>query len=170
MYVNSFAAIHFHNDKQLTTNHQNYAFGKTVSLPLKQFYQAIRDLLSRLRARPGPLFLVFHDAVGDLKYVEHPSLSLTVTSVSEYCHRYLTEQIGVTEVQTATHLIPDQPSNDGVYIVDTSQLFAALEGHSAQRRNLERMCRLLGMRYLEFMHNAGNDAHVCTPILTSAHT
>ena len=56
--------------------------------------------------------------------------------------------------------MPDTPSNDGVYIVDTASLFAALEGHSAERRGLERMCRLLGMRTIDHMHNAGNDAHV----------
>lgn len=57
-------------------------------------------------------------------------------------------------------MIPDAPPNDGVFIVDTAELFSALEGHSGERRGLERMCRLLGMRNLEYMHNAGNDAHV----------
>lgn len=57
-------------------------------------------------------------------------------------------------------MIPDTPPNNGVFIVDTAELFSALEGHSGERRGLERMCRLLGMRNLEYMHNAGNDAHV----------
>ena len=57
-------------------------------------------------------------------------------------------------------MIPDTPPKDGVFVVDTAELFAALEGRSGERRGLERMCRLLGMRELSFMHNAGNDAHV----------
>lgn len=57
-------------------------------------------------------------------------------------------------------MIPDAPPSDGTFVVDTAEMFSALEGHSGERRNLERMCRLLGMRDLAYMHNAGNDAHV----------
>jgi len=57
-------------------------------------------------------------------------------------------------------MVPDTPPKQGIYIADTAELFAALEGHSGERRGLERMCRLLGIRELKYMHNAGNDAHV----------
>lgn len=57
-------------------------------------------------------------------------------------------------------MIPDTPPKEGIYVVDTAEVFAALEGNSGERRGLERMCRLLGMRELNFMHNAGNDAYV----------
>lgn len=74
--------------------------------------------------------------------------------------RYLREQLAVPEAKLATRIIPDAPPKDGIFVVDTAEMFAALEGHSGERRNLERMCRLLGLRDLEYMHNAGNDAHV----------
>jgi hypothetical protein len=50
-------------------------------------------------------------------------------------------------------------------VVDTSDLFAALEGQH-QTRGLERMCRLLGIP-TQFMHNAGNDAYVSAKIFSS---
>lgn len=62
-------------------------------------------------------------------------------------------------------MIPDTPQSEGIFVVDTAELFSDLEGHSGDRRGLERMCRLLGMREMEYMHNAGNDAHVCETFL-----
>jgi len=56
-------------------------------------------------------------------------------------------------------MLPDAPPQHGIFIVDTSDLFAALEGEAGgNRRSLERVCRHLqiGTTYL---HNAGNDAH-----------
>lgn len=41
-------------------------------MPLKDFSQNIRSLLSKFREYPGPLFLTFHDATGDIKQVSHP--------------------------------------------------------------------------------------------------
>jgi len=44
-------------------------------------------------------------------------------------------------------------------VVDTRELFSALEGESfANQSSLERVCRLLGYKP-EYLHNAGNDAH-----------
>lgn len=74
--------------------------------------------------------------------------------------RYLREQLDVPEARIASRVIPDTSPADGIYIVDTAEMFSALEGHSADRRGLERACRLLKMQELQFMHNAGNDAHV----------
>ena len=51
--------------------------------------------------------------------------------------------------------VPDQ----GTYIIDTTQLFCALQGNAGEKCGLERMCRLLKLEP-RYMHNAGNDAHV----------
>jgi len=130
---------HLRNSKYLVDNKDNYEFGQSILMRLKDFSQNIRSLFSRFHALPGPLFLVFHDATGDIKY--------------------LREQLAVPEAKVATRMVPDTPPKQGIYIVDTAELFAALEGHSGERRGLERMCRLLGIRELKYMHNAGNDAH-----------
>lgn len=137
---------------------QNYEFGQSILIRLKDFSQNIRSLFSRLHTLPGPLFLVFHDATGDIKQVLRPLDPLILPI--PHCLRYLREQLAVPEAKVATRMIPDTPPKQGIYIVDTAELFAALEGHSGERRGLERMCRLLGIRELKYMHNAGNDAHV----------
>lgn len=95
------------------------------------------------------------------RFFELPNpLMLFQLVASCYSFRYLREQIAVPEAKVATRMIPDTPPSDGIFVVDTAEMFSALEGHSGERRNLERMCRLLGMRDLAYMHNAGNDAHV----------
>lgn len=58
-------------------------------------------------------------------------------------------------------MLPEAPPQDGIFIVDTSDLFAALEGEAGgNRRSLERVCRHLQIS-TTYLHNAGNDAHVC---------
>lgn len=60
-----------------------------------------------------------------------------------------------------TYMLPDATPNDGLWIIDTTELFSALEGESGNdKRSLERVCRLLQIP-VEWLHNAGNDAHVC---------
>ena len=55
--------------------------------------------------------------------------------------------------------------NDGIFIVDTAEMFAGLEGESGvNTRGLERTARLLGIE-VEYDHNAGNDAHVSYSLL-----
>jgi hypothetical protein len=50
--------------------------------------------------------------------------------------------------------------DEGLFVVDTSDLFAALEGAgTVDRRSLGRVCNLLQLP-TEYLHNAGNDAHV----------
>ena len=64
-----------------------------------------------------------------------------------------------------THILPDMMPNDGIFIVDTAEMFAGLEGESgANTRGLERTARLLGIE-VEYNHNAGNDAHVSYSLL-----
>lgn len=109
----------------------------------------------------GPLFLVFHDSHQDIKYVTtvllgQPSLIVT---------RYLRSE-AVQALPNFDYLLPDQVPDSGIYVVDTADLFAALEGDaSGNRRALERVCRHLQID-TKFLHNAGNDAHVslCSPI------
>lgn len=56
--------------------------------------------------------------------------------------------------------MPDATPDDGIWVIDTGDLFAALEGESGgNKRGLERVCRHLQIP-TEWLHNAGNDAHV----------
>ncbi len=60
-----------------------------------------------------------------------------------------------------SYRLPDEAPSTGTFIVDTVDLFAALEGNSsANKRSLEQTCRQLQVSPLENLHNAGNDAHV----------
>jgi len=55
--------------------------------------------------------------------------------------------------------------DSGMFVVDTSDLIAALLGDdSGNRKGLEQTCRLLGGETAMF-HNAGNDAHVRSLII-----
>ena len=50
--------------------------------------------------------------------------------------------------------------DEGLFVVDTSDLFAALEGTGAvDRRSLGRVCNLIQIP-TQNLHNAGNDAYV----------
>lgn len=80
-------------------------------------------------------------------------------SADETYIRYL-KQFKVPEADEATKDIPGTNPTSGIFIIDTADLFASLEGRSGERRGLERMCRLLKMYEVYYMHNAGNDAHV----------
>jgi hypothetical protein len=56
--------------------------------------------------------------------------------------------------------LPEAAPTKGIFVLDTRELFSALEGeNSVNQSNLERVCRLLGFKP-EYLHNAGNDAHV----------
>ena len=80
-------------------------------------------------------------------------------------HRYFqSKDVGVP-LTNYTHILPDMMPNDGIFIVDTAEMFAGLEGESgANTRGLERTARLLGIE-VEYDHNAGNDAHVSYSLL-----
>lgn len=59
-------------------------------------------------------------------------------------------------------MLPDETPSSGVYILDTQDLFAALEGNSSgNMRSLEQTCKQLQILPFQNPHNAGNDAHVC---------
>ena len=64
-------------------------------------------------------------------------------------------------------VLVDAPQKGEIYCVDTADLFAALEGDSSgQMRSLERVCRHLQIP-TQYLHNAGNDAHVSVPLPSS---
>lgn len=57
-------------------------------------------------------------------------------------------------------MLPTTMPDTGLFVVDTSDLFAALEGaESADRRALGRVCNLMQIPTSN-LHNAGNDAYV----------
>lgn len=49
---------------------------------------------------------------------------------------------------------------EGDYVIDTNDLIRALQGsENRDKMKLEHLCQILGIE-TEFLHNAGNDAHV----------
>lgn len=56
-----------------------------------------------------------------------------------------------------------------MFLVDTSDLFAALLGdESFNRHKLEKVCHHLQIPKVKHLHNAGNDAHVSPPFMVNA--
>jgi hypothetical protein len=103
-------------------------------------------------ADPGPLFLVFHDNSQDIKYLRSPEIAAPLDGLSFI----LPESCAEAEAS----------DTNKIYVIDTSELFAALEGDSGgQKRSLERVCRLLQIKsaFTQHLHNAGNDAQVILP-------
>ena len=88
-----------------------------------------------------------------------------LTISHNFVRRYFqSKDVGVP-LTNYTHILPDMMPNDGIFIVDTAEMFAGLEGESgANTRGLERTARLLGIE-VEYDHNAGNDAHVSYSLL-----
>jgi DNA polymerase III epsilon subunit-like protein len=126
-----------------------YHFGQSEDVTLKQLRDRIHDMIQSAR-KPGPLFLVFHDNHEDLKYLRSPEIEAPLEELSFF----LPESCAEAEAS----------DTNKIYVVDTSELFAALEGDSGgQKRSLERVCRLLQVKseFTQHLHNAGNDAR-CT--------
>jgi hypothetical protein len=122
---------------------------------MMQLKEHIHNMVKSM-AKPGPFFLVFHDNHQDLKYLRSPDIDAPLDGLSFFLPE------SCEEAQTS-----DTPK---IYVVDTSELFAALEGDSGgQKRSLERVCRLLQIKstFTEHLHNAGNDARVTLPSLTN---
>lgn len=68
--------------------------------------------------------------------------------------------------------LPDHFPESGIFVLDTKVLFSSLLGTGpGNGRSLESTCLLLGIP-TEFLHNAGNDAHVgqLSPFLTEVLT
>ncbi|KAM5540481.1 hypothetical protein V8D89_005939 [Ganoderma adspersum] len=118
-------------------NKDRYNFGESIQVNKHEFKDRIRDLIETYR-KAGPLFLVFHDSSGDLKYLKSDLLNA---------------------IERVEHVLPDNPATGEIYVVDTIDLFAALEGDSSNNaRSLDRVCGHLQIE-TKFLHNAGNDAY-----------
>jgi hypothetical protein len=75
--------------------------------------------------------------------------------------RYLNSKAVEAPLTGLAYMLPDATPDDGIWVIDTGDLFAALEGEpGGNKRGLERVCRHLQIP-TEWLHNAGNDAHVC---------
>ena len=77
--------------------------------------------------------------------------------------RFLRSKSVQAPIDGFTTILPEAAPAKGLFVIDTKELFSALEGESfASQSKLERVCRLLGFKP-EYLHNAGNDAHVRAP-------
>ncbi|KAH9179697.1 hypothetical protein EDB89DRAFT_2110991 [Lactarius sanguifluus] len=129
-----------------------YHYGQSEDVTLKQLRERIHNMIQSTR-KPGPLFLVFHDNHEDLKYLRSPEIEAPLEDLSFF----LPESCAEAEAS----------DTNKIYVIDTSELFAALEGDSGgQKRSLERVCRLLQIKseFTQHLHNAGNDAR-CTHLV-----
>ena len=127
---------------------QFYDFGQSEDVTMKQMKERIHNMIQSM-ATPGPLFLVFHDNSQDIKYLRSAAIEAPL------------EGLSFILPESCTEAEPSDPPK--VHVVDTSELFAALEGDSGgQKRSLERVCRLLQIKstFTQHLHNAGNDARV----------
>lgn len=82
-------------------------------------------------------------------------------SFSPFATSYLKSKTVQAPIDGFTTVLPELVPTRGIFVVDTRELFSALEGEGfANQSKLERVCRLLGFKP-DYLHNAGNDAHVC---------
>ncbi|KAF9463900.1 hypothetical protein BDZ94DRAFT_1192050 [Collybia nuda] len=122
----------------------HYNFGKSEIVKKAAFKTRIFDLFKQL-SEYGPVFLVFHDNYQDIKYLKSPAVGLPLDGLS--------------------YILPDAMPDKGLFVVDTSDLFAGLEG-SETRRGLDRVCNHLQISSQNF-HNAGNDAYYTLEAMVS---
>ncbi|KAL0949457.1 hypothetical protein HGRIS_009511 [Hohenbuehelia grisea] len=131
----------YKNGKYVADNRMNYKFGASKVLKRSAFRARIQQLISGLR-KHGPLFLIFHDCKQDIKYLTDPEMNPRI----------------LAPIDGHSMLQPGATPQKGVYIVDTADLFRALEGFGRQAKSLENVCRALKISS-QCLHNAGNDAH-----------
>ncbi|KAJ7638907.1 hypothetical protein FB45DRAFT_904238 [Roridomyces roridus] len=130
------------NGQYITDVREHYIFGESQEVSKADLKRKLKDLISGM---PRPLFLVFHDPSQDIKTLKRLQ----------------------APIETAVLDIPDKTPEDGIFIVDTAVLFAALCGEATGTRGLGQMCNQLQVfvKYLpnpgdeSWLHNAGNDAH-----------
>ncbi|KAH8105873.1 hypothetical protein BXZ70DRAFT_917179 [Cristinia sonorae] len=126
----------YRNSTFTVDNKDRFKHGKSEMVKKKDLPTRVTSLLDDAKDR-GPVFLVFHDSSQDLKTLH--DLKVPISNFS--------------------HFLPEQTPSEGILVIDTAQMFAALEGEtSANTRGLEQVCRHL-MLNPEFLHNAGNDAY-----------
>ncbi|KAG6810871.1 hypothetical protein H0H92_009992 [Tricholoma furcatifolium] len=122
------------NSQYVPDHRYDYGFGESDTVKKAAFPQKVCDLLDELKTY-GPVFLVFHDDSQDIKYLK--SLNVPLEGLS--------------------YVLPDMMPDEGIFVVDTSDLFGALEG-TAGRRSLRHMCNLMQIKTAN-LHNGGNDAY-----------
>ncbi|THH08648.1 hypothetical protein EW145_g2569 [Phellinidium pouzarii] len=124
------------NGKYVPNARDKYAFGQSEILNKAMFKAKINKMITEFQAL-GPLFLVFHDCNQDIKYLKSTLIDAPLEGLA--------------------YFLPDRIPEKGSFVIDTSELFSALEGDVGEKRSLEKMCRLLKIP-TQSMHNAGNDA------------
>ncbi|KAG8813914.1 hypothetical protein FRC17_001381 [Serendipita sp. 399] len=134
---------HYRNGQYCPDNRDRYAFGKSEMLPWIEFRERIQQLLVRENGNgkeDEPIYLIFHDHSQDMAYLTKEKYKLTI----------FPEPISIN--------IPETPAEEGIWVIDTSWMFAALEGDSDSRRKLEDVYRRLKHTIQYDFHNSGNDA------------
>ncbi|KDQ64564.1 hypothetical protein JAAARDRAFT_28209 [Jaapia argillacea MUCL 33604] len=128
----------YYNGTFVPDHRENFLFGETHRVNKKGFKDIVCGIIEKWSTKQ-PLFLVFHDRNQDIKYLKSSDVGAQLDGLN--------------------YELPDVLPDEGLFVVDTADLFSALEGDSAgSRRSLERVCLLLGIP-VRFLHNAGNDAH-----------
>ncbi|CAL1700743.1 unnamed protein product [Somion occarium] len=136
----------YYNHNYIQGNRDRYNFGDSENVDKRTFRERIHKLMTDHLTK-GPLYLVFHDPSQDVKYLHSKDIDAPLSGLS--------------------FVLPETTPKEGLYVVDTAEMFAGLEGESGgNTRGLERMARLLGS-YVENEHNAGNDAHYTLEALES---
>jgi len=115
----------------------NYNFGKSQVVTKAALKNFIHELLSNMAQQQGPVYLVFHDCGQDIKTLKSKAIDAPLENLS--------------------YILPDATPDEGFFVVDTSDLFGALEGEANNRRSLDRVCKHLQIP-TTYLHNAGNDA------------
>ncbi|KAJ7682700.1 hypothetical protein DFH06DRAFT_1161883 [Mycena polygramma] len=123
------------NGQYSAENRKHYNFGKTVEMPKTAFKAKVSELITAMHSR-GPVFLVFHDPSGDIKTLKKLK----------------------APVDAAVFELPEKTPSEGIFIIDTAVLFAALVGQEHNKPGLEQMCHHLQIE-TKYLHNAGNDAY-----------
>jgi len=127
----------YRNGNWVADQRYDYDFGTSEKVKKGVFPDRVCDLLVKLKAH-GPVFLVFHDHNQDVRYLQSDFIKAPLEGLS--------------------YMLPPNFPQDGLFVLDTGDLFAALEGDdSSNIRSLERVCGLLQIR-TKHLHNAGNDA------------
>ncbi|TDL29582.1 hypothetical protein BD410DRAFT_780030 [Rickenella mellea] len=127
----------YRNGTYVPDHREHYEFGLSQIVDKITFKRMICDMINGF-ADQGPLFLVFHDGSQDIKYLNSASITAPLNGL--------------------TYLLPESAPDTGLYVVDTSDMFAAMEGYAGERSAFVRMANLLKIP-TAYLHNAGNDAH-----------
>ncbi|KAF7301751.1 hypothetical protein MIND_00740700 [Mycena indigotica] len=126
-----------HNGQYVADNRRNYVFGETTVLPKPAaFKPKLAELILSSQKR-GPVFLVFHNHSQDIKSLEQLE----------------------APIQSLVYTLPLEAPSEGLFVVDTQNLFSALIG-SSQGNGLAQVCNHLRIEKANSttLHNAGNDA------------